>query len=114
VLPNPRVRTLEGHIQRLDTLLAERWALLARDRDPSPPPGWPSGRPTAALVVVEPGGFRRAAGLSTPAVEDLDGALLALLGRAGDRICVARPDRFLVGVDTPVRLADALSALCVS
>jgi 3-(3-hydroxy-phenyl)propionate hydroxylase len=114
VLPNPRVRTLEGHIQRLDTLLAERWALLARDRDPAPPPGWPSGRPTAALVVVEPGGFRRAAGLSTPAVEDLDGALLALLGRAGDRICVARPDRFLVGVDTPVRLADALSALCVS
>jgi hypothetical protein len=105
---------LEGHIQRLDTLLADRWALLARDRDPVPPPGWPADRPTSALVVVEPGGLRRAAGLSTSAVEDLDGGLLALLGRAGDRLCVVRPDRFLVGVDTPLHLAKALSALSMS
>jgi hypothetical protein len=111
VLPNPRVRTLDGHTQRLDLLLHERWALLARNRDPVLPMGWPADRPTCALVIVEPGGLRRTAGLATQAVEDLDGELLALLGRHGDRTCVARPDRFVVGVDTPARLAAALEAL---
>lgn len=111
VLPNSRVRTLDGRIRRLDTLLGDRWALLARGRDPLPPPVWPDDRPTVALVVVEPGGLRRAAGLASDAVEDLDGGLLALLGRDAGHTGVARPDRFLIGVDTPLRLAAALEAL---
>jgi 3-(3-hydroxy-phenyl)propionate hydroxylase len=113
-LPNCRVRTLDGKTLRLDALLGDRWALLARERIPTPPPGWPADRATAMLVVVEPGGLRRTAGLVNEAVEDLDGGLLSLLGRNSDRVCLVRPDRFLIGVDTADRLADALAALDVT
>jgi 3-(3-hydroxy-phenyl)propionate hydroxylase len=111
VLPNARVRTLDGHIRRFDTLLSDSWAVLARERDPDLPPGWPADRPTVTFAVVEPGGLRRTAGLNADAVEDLDGGLLTLLGGSANGTCLVRPDRFLVGVDTPVRLAGALDAL---
>jgi 3-(3-hydroxy-phenyl)propionate hydroxylase len=112
-LPNPRVRSLDGHIRRLDSLLGDSWAVFARDRDPVLPQGWPKDRPTVSFVVVEPGGLRRTAGLDSDAVEDLDGGLLALLGNSADCTCVVRPDRFLIGVESPARLADALAALNV-
>jgi 3-(3-hydroxy-phenyl)propionate hydroxylase len=111
VLPNVRVRTLDGHIRRLDNLLGEGWGLLARGRDPALPPGWPASRPVVTLAVVEPGGLRGTAGLASQSIEDLDGGLLELVGRSGERTCLVRPDRFLVGVDTTARLAEALEAL---
>jgi 3-(3-hydroxy-phenyl)propionate hydroxylase len=114
VLPNARVRTLDGHVRRLDALLGDRWALLAYGRDPVPPPNWPADRPTTSLTVVPPGGLRRAAGLQGEAIEDLDGGLLRLLGRSSDHTCVVRPDRFLIGVEAPDRLAVALTALSLA
>jgi 3-(3-hydroxy-phenyl)propionate hydroxylase len=117
VLPNPRVRTLAGRVRRLDDLLEDGWGLLAAGTDPR---GglpdrfleWLRVRPVAVLSVVPPGGLRRTARLDCDAVEDLDGTLIRLLARApAGAVLLARPDRYLVGADTPQQLMGALDAL---
>ena len=110
VLPNPRVRTLAGQVLRLDAVLGDRWAVLAGGRYPGVPGALLRGRSAARLAVVPPGGLRAVAEVPCEVVEDLDGTLLRLLATRG-RVALARPDRFLVGVDAPERLGAALAAL---
>ena len=112
LLPNPRVRTLPGHVARLDELLGEGWALLAKGRDPAgdlDPVArkWTRARGASTLALVPPGGLRAAAELPCPAVEDLDGSVLRLLTprriptsrrRGTPAVAVVRPDRRLHGV----------------
>jgi 3-(3-hydroxy-phenyl)propionate hydroxylase len=105
-LPNPRVRTLDGRVLRLDDLLpAGRWALLGHAADPvagleGDALLWAKHREPATLAVVRPGGLRAVAGLGCAAVEDLDGTLLPLWKRP-DRIAVVRPDRVVRGMLSP-------------
>lgn len=104
-LPNPRVRTRDGELLRLDDVLPAGWALLAAEANP-----WLGvdadllaalrERAGNALTVLRPGGFGSWSEDPAPAVEDLDGSLLGLLGPAG--VALLRPDRFLVGVGRPV------------
>lgn len=105
-LPNPRVRTLDGRVRRLDDLLGAGWGLLAEGRDPTgaltpAAAGWVSRRAATVLAVVPPGGLRTVAGVACPVAEDLDGTLLRLLRRRARRppaVVLVRPDRRLAAL----------------
>ncbi len=116
-LPNPRVRTRDGRLVRLDDVVPAGWALLAAG-DP-----WPDlpaelrsdlrARRCSTLLVVPARGLTAVAGQA--AVEDLDGTILALLEPAGraasPSIVLVRPDRFLAAVGDAPALAAAFSRL---
>jgi 3-(3-hydroxy-phenyl)propionate hydroxylase len=104
VLPNPRVRTRDGRLRRLDEVLPWRWAIIAAGRDPWIGLGPPVAerlrqREAVGLTVVPPGGLRSVAGLPGPVVEDLDGTVLRML--RPDRRLLVRPDRMLAPVSPP-------------
>ena len=122
-LPNPRVRTSTGQAGLLDDVLPAGWALLAKDTDP-----WRClagdlaaalrERSCRAVTVLPPGGGHHGSKGAVPAIEDLDGTLLALFSRAkrtGNRpapvLVLVRPDRFLVGISHEQPLADAFDRL---
>ncbi len=112
MLPNPRVRTLTGQVVHLDTLLPAGWVLLAAGSDPYAgldlrTTAWLAARGATALSVVPPGRLRTAAGVPGDVVEDLDGTLLRLLGRARrrPRVTVVRPDRFVLTTAPADRVA---------
>ncbi|WP_261554355.1 bifunctional 3-(3-hydroxy-phenyl)propionate/3-hydroxycinnamic acid hydroxylase [Frankia tisae] len=113
ILPNPRLRTLDGRIIRLDDLLTDGWTLIGRGIDPTAgmdpaARDWVDRRAAIALTVVAPGGLRAVSDVSCPAVEDLDGTLLrALRTRRPLPIALVRPDRYLAGlVAAPLRTTD--------
>ncbi|WP_235948042.1 FAD-dependent monooxygenase [Candidatus Frankia alpina] len=59
ILPNPRLRTLDGRIIRLDDLLTDGWALIGRGVDPTAgmdptARDWADRRAATALTVVAP------------------------------------------------------------
>jgi 3-(3-hydroxy-phenyl)propionate hydroxylase len=99
-LPNPRVLTREGAVLRLDDVLAMGWSVLGRGVDPLPLLSAVSRQALAArsagtLVVLPPGGLARPGVFAGPAVEDLDGTLLALWSTADfGRALLVRPNRF--------------------
>lgn len=115
-LPNPRVRTRDGRLVRLDDVLPSGWALLTQGAEP-----WAALSPAFAaalrarscetLAVVAPGALAARGVAGWPAIEDLDGTLLALWrGRPG-AIALVRPDRFLAGVTDSAALARVFSRL---
>ncbi|MCM3923328.1 FAD-dependent monooxygenase [Frankia sp. AiPs1] len=108
-LPNPRLRTLDGRIIRLDDLLTDAWTLIGHGIDPTADMD-PAARDWAAtaLTVVAPGGLRAVGDVSCPAVEDLDGTLLRVLRTHRPLpIALVRPDRYLAGlVAAPLRATD--------
>ncbi|WP_256789292.1 bifunctional 3-(3-hydroxy-phenyl)propionate/3-hydroxycinnamic acid hydroxylase [Frankia sp. AvcI1] len=84
VLPNPRLRTLDGRRCHLDDLLTDGWTLIGLGGDPvagldPAARAWADRRGVTAFAVVAPGGLRTLAGVTCPAVEDLDGTLIRLL-----------------------------------
>ncbi len=113
ILPNPRLRTLDGRVIRLDDLLIDAWTLIGHGIDPTTgldpaARDWVDRRAATALTVVAPGGLRAVSDVSCPAVEDLDGTLLhALRTRRPLPIALVRPDRYLAGlVAAPLRGTD--------
>ncbi|WP_235489920.1 bifunctional 3-(3-hydroxy-phenyl)propionate/3-hydroxycinnamic acid hydroxylase [Frankia sp. AvcI1] len=115
ILPNPRLRTLGGHIVRLDDLLTDAWTLIGHGIDPTADMDpaardWVDRRAATALTVVAPGGLRAVSDVSCPAVEDLDGTLLhALRTRRPLPIALVRPDRYFAGlVAAPLLGSDLL------
>jgi 3-(3-hydroxy-phenyl)propionate hydroxylase len=121
-LPNPRVRTGTGDVQRLDDVLAAGWALLGHGDDPSRliSPATRvrlQARSAATLAVLPLGGLARGE-LPCAAVEDLDGSLLALWSRPFARRASARattvlvsPNRFIVAVGDSGAIDSALDRL---
>ncbi len=113
-LPNPRIRTPEGRICRLDDVLPWRWALLGNGRDP-----WQlidaqlakalAARDCVGIVV----GAREAAVPESNclAVEDLDATLLVLWKGRPNAVGLVRPDRFLAAVDEASQVAAAFQRL---
>ncbi|MCK9922010.1 bifunctional 3-(3-hydroxy-phenyl)propionate/3-hydroxycinnamic acid hydroxylase [Frankia sp. AgPm24] len=84
VLPNPRLRTLDGHLRRLDDLLTDAWTLIGLGADPVAgldpmARAWADRRAATTLAVVAPGDLHILAGVTCPALEDLDGTLIRLL-----------------------------------
>jgi 3-(3-hydroxy-phenyl)propionate hydroxylase len=118
-LPNPRVRTRDGSVSRFDDILPAGWALLGLRTDPWPliENGFPelsaalAARACHRLVICAPGGLAGVAEPSCPAVEDLDGSLLALWKRHPAAVALTRPDRFLAAVDEPSEVARAFIRL---
>jgi 3-(3-hydroxy-phenyl)propionate hydroxylase len=116
-LPNPRIRTRDGRLLRLDDVLPVGWVLMGRAADPWPRLGLEFAealrtRSCGAVVVVTPGGFPACGlGATDSAIEDLDGSLLALWRGRPEAVALARPDRFLAGVAGPGALADAFFRL---
>jgi 3-(3-hydroxy-phenyl)propionate hydroxylase len=116
-LPNPRVRTQDGGIVRLDDVLPAGWAVLGLGSDPWQFLGGEFGaalaaRDCRALVVCPPGGLAAvAAGSAVPAVEDLDGTLLALWAGLKAGVALVRPDRFLGAVGDEAHVSAAFERL---
>ncbi|MCM3884825.1 bifunctional 3-(3-hydroxy-phenyl)propionate/3-hydroxycinnamic acid hydroxylase [Frankia sp. R82] len=84
VLPNPRLRTLDGRLLQLDELLTDAWTLIGLGADPvagldPAARAWVDRRAATTLAVVAPGDLRTHAGMTCPALEDLDGTLIRLL-----------------------------------
>ncbi|KQC36522.1 3-(3-hydroxyphenyl)propionate hydroxylase [Frankia sp. ACN1ag] len=84
VLPNPRLRTLDGHRRQLDDLLTDGWTLIGLGGDPvagldPTARAWADRRGATAFAVVPPGGLRAVAEVTCPVFEDLDGTLVRLL-----------------------------------
>jgi 3-(3-hydroxy-phenyl)propionate hydroxylase len=114
-LPNPRVRTRDGRLVRLDDVLAAGWALLGNGIDP-----WPLIRPgladrlrergCRAMTVCAPGGLADAAA-GCGAVEDLDGTLLRLWDGCASAVALVRPDRFLAIVGEQAQVAETFERL---
>jgi 3-(3-hydroxy-phenyl)propionate hydroxylase len=100
-LPNPRVLTEEGAVVRLDDVLDPGWSVLGRGVDPLlllPAESKVAlvARSAGTLVVLPPGGLVNAAEFAGPAIEDLDGTLLALWSGGGSgRALLVRPNRFV-------------------
>jgi 3-(3-hydroxy-phenyl)propionate hydroxylase len=117
-LPNPRVRTRDGRLVRLDDVLAAGWALLGRGADP-----WPLVGPALAealrargclsLAVCHPGALAATAAVAIgcEAIEDLDGTLLALWRGRPAAATLVRPDRFLAIVAEESQVAAAFARL---
>ncbi len=115
-LPNPRVRTLEGRIVRLDDVLPAGWALLGNGGDPWPLVGPALARALRArdcrgLVVWPPGALAAVAAGDCEGVEDLDGWLLRLWDGGPSTVALVRPDRFLAVVDEAPQVAAAFERL---
>jgi 3-(3-hydroxy-phenyl)propionate hydroxylase len=115
-LPNPRVRTRDGKIGRLDDVLAAGWALLGNGADPWPLissdlAGLLRERGCRAIAVCAPGGLAPAAAASCQAVEDLDGALLGLWDGCPSAVALVRPDRFLAVVAAQSQVAATFERL---
>jgi 3-(3-hydroxy-phenyl)propionate hydroxylase len=114
-LPNPRVRTREGQIVRLDDLLPAGWALLGLAGDPWQLVGGELAaalreRECTGLTICAPGGLPSVPA-GRPAVEDLDGTLLALWSGQPGAVGLVRPDRFLAAVDAEAQVAAAFRRL---
>ncbi|MCK9897194.1 bifunctional 3-(3-hydroxy-phenyl)propionate/3-hydroxycinnamic acid hydroxylase [Frankia sp. AgB32] len=115
ILPNPRVRTLDGRTGRLDDLLGLSWALLGLGVDPSggvpsPAQAWVENRGAMLLTISRPGQEAHPSS-SCPIVEDLDGTVLRMMSRRGrPLVAVVRPDRYLLGVFPPARLPGVLTS----
>ncbi len=115
-LPNPRVRTRDGILGRLDDTLPAGWAVLGNAADP-----WPLISPALAgelrrrgcrgLAVCAPGGLAALAGVDCAGVEDLDGTLLALWQGCASGVALVRPDRFLAAVAGESQVAAAFRRL---
>ncbi len=116
-LPNPRVRTQDGRIVRLDDVLPAGWAVLGLGHDP-----WASisgefgaalaARECRALVVCPSEGLAAgAAGSVVPTVEDLDGTVLALWSGLEAGVALVRPDRFLAAVGDEEDVSPAFQRL---
>jgi hypothetical protein len=63
------------------------------------------------VVVCAPGGLVAASVATCPAVEDLDGTLLALWAGREGAVGLVRPDRFLAAVAGEAQLAAAFRRL---
>ena len=107
-LPNPRVRTTDGTLHRLDELLARRWTVLGLDGDPRD-----LVSPAAVQALTERGAAFHSLGGPDADLVDLDGTLVALWpGRcAGGRVLIARPDRVVAAVGTAHEVEDVLARL---
>ncbi len=115
-LPNPRVRTRDGRIARLDEVLPAGWTLLGLETDPWRLVG--TGlqpalcvRECRGLVVCPPGRLASLPASGCSGVEDLDGSLLALWDGRSAAVGLARPDRFLAAVDEPAEVETAFRRL---
>lgn len=117
-LPNPRVRTRQGDVVRLDDVVGAGWALLAREQDPSTLISAATHARlrarSATLLAVFPvnsfaPGDSPAQEPACVAVEDLDGWLLARCepGRA----VLVRPNRFIEAAGDHREIDSALTRL---
>ncbi|WP_163549638.1 bifunctional 3-(3-hydroxy-phenyl)propionate/3-hydroxycinnamic acid hydroxylase [Candidatus Frankia nodulisporulans] len=118
VLPNPRIRTEDGRVCRLDDLLGSSWVLLGLGDDAGVAltpqvRAWVDRRGGTTLTIghavsADRDGQRARSG---PVIVDLDGTVLRMRGRSRQpQVAVVRPDRYLLGVFPSSRLEDVLTS----
>ncbi|MGA9916095.1 MAG: bifunctional 3-(3-hydroxy-phenyl)propionate/3-hydroxycinnamic acid hydroxylase [Paraburkholderia sp.] len=114
----PRVRTVDDKLVRLDDVLGNRFAVVAWGSDPtfglSPIARATWQRLGACFVLAKPDtqlGFHDDVPDDVIAIGDVDGRLKAWFSRVPESVVLLRPDRFVAGTCTPQQVSATIGEL---
>jgi 3-(3-hydroxy-phenyl)propionate hydroxylase len=116
----PRVRTVDGSVVRLDDALGNRFAIIGWGSDPtfglSPLARETWQRLGGCFVIAKPDtqlAFHDDVPEGVIAIGDVQGRLKEWFSRVPESVVLLRPDRFVAGMCTPQQVSAAIGELAV-
>ncbi|NPT34156.1 bifunctional 3-(3-hydroxy-phenyl)propionate/3-hydroxycinnamic acid hydroxylase [Paraburkholderia xenovorans] len=116
----PRVRTAEGSVVRLDDVLGSRFAIIGWGSDPtfglSPLARETWQRLGGCFVLAKPDNqldFHDDVPAGVIAIGDVQGRLKEWFARVPESVVLLRPDRFVAGMCTPQQVSDCIGELAL-
>jgi 3-(3-hydroxy-phenyl)propionate hydroxylase len=114
----PRVRTVNGEVMRLDDVLGNRFAILGWGSDPtfglSPAAREIWQRLGGCFVIAKPDtqlSFHEDVPVDVIAIGDVNGRMKDWFSRVPESVVMVRPDRFVAGMCTPQQVSSHIVEL---